>query len=29
MNYPLKRVGEKGSGKWEHISWDVALSLHI
>jgi len=23
--YPKKRVGEKGSGKWERISWDQAI----
>jgi len=23
--YPMRRVGERGSGKWERISWDTAL----
>ncbi|MDO0824950.1 molybdopterin-containing oxidoreductase family protein [Desulfosporosinus nitroreducens] len=26
INYPQKRVGKKGEGKWETISWDQALS---
>lgn len=26
IKYPLRRVGERGSGEWERISWDDALS---
>jgi DMSO reductase family type II enzyme molybdopterin subunit len=24
--HPLRRVGERGEGKWEEVSWDVALT---
>jgi DMSO reductase family type II enzyme molybdopterin subunit len=26
LHYPLRRVGERGSGKWERVTWDEACT---
>jgi thiosulfate reductase/polysulfide reductase chain A len=25
LNYPLKRIGDKGGGQWQKLTWDQAL----
>jgi len=29
LKYPMKRVGERGAGKWERISWDEAIAVIV
>ncbi len=29
LKYPLKRVGERGEGKWQRISWEEALDTCV
>ena len=26
VKYPMRRIGERGSGRWQRISWDEALT---
>jgi molybdopterin-containing oxidoreductase family molybdopterin binding subunit len=27
LKYPMKRIGERGEGKWERISWEEAIEM--
>ncbi|MGD0915710.1 MAG: molybdopterin-dependent oxidoreductase [Thermodesulfobacteriota bacterium] len=27
LKFPMKRVGDRGAGKWEHVSWDEAFEI--
>ncbi|MCZ7534877.1 MAG: molybdopterin-dependent oxidoreductase [Acidimicrobiia bacterium] len=27
LRYPMRRVGERGGGEWERITWDEALTM--
>ena len=29
LRYPLKRMGNRGEGRWERISWDTAMDLVV
>ncbi len=29
LRKPLKRVGERGEGQWQEISWDEAIQLFV
>ena len=29
INYPMKRVGKRGEGKWERITWDEAMDTIV
>ena len=29
LKYPMKRVGARGEGKWERLSWDEAIALIV